>query len=456
MIFITIRLVVRGRNMRIQKKILVKIFSLLLISVLCISLFSTVGATTYHAFFANGIFEKGTKIGPVDVSSLTKEEAKTYILSDIETWYDVGKLSIISGEEEVYVLEKRQVFSFDILNSINTAEAGKQNPLLATINENVLNQVVNELKQNNEQEIDMEKLKSELQQPAQTLHPGELAFNLGHYTTVNEGNVVSQVTINHINDESGLMKWVKEFGNVTIPANSPFSLSKLLLENDVLNKYSNETLSIIATGIYSTILSTNFDIVERHVSDKLPSYAAFGHEAMIEKEKKDLIIYNKNPYEYKLNFSLIDKGFEVQLTGAEMPQEISIVIKDEESFDPKKIKQFDSTLKRGQSIVKQKGVEGKVGKIYRIIKERGQLEQRVLVAQDYYPPIPIIEVQSILVPEKEQQTNSLDEDSNGTDPDVDPNLPNENPLSENGEENSKDNSETDLWEDPDPLHLQKS
>src|SRR5690606_22777178 len=169
-----------------------------------------------------------------------------------------------------------------------------------------------------------------------------------------------------------------------------------------------------------------------------------------------LIIYNKNPYEYKLNFSLIDKGFEVQLTGAEMPQEISIVIKDEESFDPKKIKQFDSTLKRGQSIVKQKGVEGKVGKIYRIIKERGQLEQRILVAQDYYPPIPVIEVQSILVPDEEQQTNSLDEDSNGTAPSVDPNLPNENPLSENGEENSKDNSETDLWEDPDPLHLQKS
>ncbi|MCC3356546.1 G5 domain-containing protein [Bacillus sp. REN16] len=442
---------------------MVKVFSLLLICVLFISLFSTIGATTYHAFFGGNSFKQGTMIGPVDVSGLTEEGAKAALLTEVETWYEMGQISIVKEDENV-VLQKRQVYSFDILKSVSSAIDGKQNPLLADIKDEEFETMINEFNQTDTQDLKSEEFKNDLLQPAVTLHPGEVVFNLAQFIKVDEGNVVAQALVSNIRDESELIKWVKEFGNINVPANTPLSLYTFLKENDVLNKFSNETLSMIATGIYSTVLPTNFDIVERHISDILPPYATFGNEAMIEKEKKDFIIYNTNPYEYRFVFSLTDKGFEVQLTGAQMPQTISISIRDEESFKPKIIKQFDSTLKKGQVVVKQKGTPGQVGKIYRIVKKQGQLDQSVLVAQDYYPPIPKIEVQSIVVPEEEQQ-NPTGQEQDISNPDSNQNPPTNDSEGKNGEndqsgndtdENGNDNSDTDLWEDPDPLHLQKS
>lgn len=434
-----------------QKANMAKLFSLLLISVLMISLFSTAGAKTYQAFFAEDSFGEGTLIGPVDISGLTKEDAKTILSAEIEAWYGLGQVSIVV-EDDLYPLEKRNVYQFDIPKSVDAAINKKQNPLLVTIQDEQYNHLIKET--NHQEEIKIEELKHDLLQPAKTLHPGEVAFNLSQYVKVDERNVISQALITNVRDESELLKWVKELGIVTLPANTPFSLLTYLEEIDVLNKYSNETLSVIATSIYSSVLPTNFDIVERHISNELPAYATFGNEALIEKEKKDLIIFNKNPYDYNLVFSLTEKGFEVQLNGAEMQQTVSISIRDEESFEPKIIKQYDSTLKRGQVVNKQKGLQGKVGKIYRIVKEKGQLDQKILLAQDYYPPKPVIEVHSILVPEEETQ-NPVGPEQNPMNPIPNPSLEGENqesnPQGDTKEENRKDNSDTDLWENPEPM-----
>ncbi|MEH7236198.1 G5 domain-containing protein [Bacillus sp. JJ1562] len=338
-----------------QKLHLVKIFSLLLLCVLLLSLFSTIGTRTYHAFFAD---KEGTMIGPVDEQ-----------LEEIEN---------------------------------NTDQIVKKD----------------------------------------------------------DDNVVSQSAIRDLNDESELIKWVKEFGIVTLPANKPFSLLSFLVESGTSTKYSNEVLSVIATGIYSTVLSSNFEIIERHISDQLPYYADFGYEAMIEKEIKDLIIHNVNPLEYKLMFSFKDHEFSVQLIGPELQQSINVVIEDEESFKPKIIKQFDSTLPRGEMVVKQEGISGQVGKIYRIIKEVGVVDEKVKIAEDYYPPINTIEAHSILVPKPPQNPIDTELDGNISNPDAGtPGTNNETNEEENNQESGNETDEeenTDLWEDPDPLHLQKS
>ncbi|WP_449537141.1 G5 domain-containing protein [Ferdinandcohnia sp. Marseille-Q9671] len=451
-----------------QKLYAVKIFSLLLICVLFLSLFSTLGSTTYHAFFAEDSFQEGTMIGPVDISGLTEKDARIAILAEIEAWYDMGQISLVTGDKN-YVLNKRETYRFDVLESVRTAVHGTQNPLIAGFKENEVERVIQDFSSVSIQDFKSDELKDELLQPATTLHPGELAFNLEQFVKVDEQNIVSNTIIKNLKDESEILNWVKEFGTIHLDSNKPFSLLTFLSEKDVSKKYSNQTLSVIATAIYSTVLPTNFAIIERHISNELPYYTTFGNEAMIEKETKDLIVYNDNPYEYKFVFSLTDEGFEVQLVGADLRQTIEISIKDEESFAPKIIKQYDSKLPKGKTVEKQKGIAGQSGKIYRVIKETGQVDQKVLVAEDYYPPIHTIELNSIIVPEVIE--NPIDSDPNTTNPniDTDPNNPqtnegttgrsesdNPNADSENELDENKDNPKTDLWEDPDPLHEIKS
>ncbi|MEH7384770.1 VanW family protein [Bacillus sp. JJ1521] len=337
-----------------QKLHTVKIFSLLLLCVLLLSLISTVGAKTYHAFFPKDSFNEGTKVGPVD-----------------------------EQPEE---------------------------------NEN-----------NNDQ-----------------------------FVEIDESNVVSQSVIRNLKDENEIIKWVREFDVVHLPANKPFSLLSFLLESGTSTKFSNEALSVIATGIYSTILSSNFEIIERHISDQFPYYATFGFEAMIENENKDLILNNINPHEYRLVFSFEDHEFNVQLMGPDLQQSIHVVIADEESFEPKIIKQFDSTLSKGKKVVKQKGISGQVGKIYRIFSEVGVVDEKIKVAEDFYPPSHTIEAHSILVPEAPQNPIWTEPEGILTNPDGTPgptNGSNEENNLESGNGTDEDNEEKniDLWENPDPI-----
>ncbi|MFD1781118.1 G5 domain-containing protein [Fredinandcohnia salidurans] len=445
-----------------QKLFSVKIFSLLISCVLLLSLFSTVGARTYHAFFAEDVFKEGTLIGPVDVSGLGEEDAKGILLSEIENWYEIGELSLVSGDKKMK-LNKREVFSFHILESIDSAVDGIQNPLLTDLKDDHFETVLTELTLMELQDFKAEELKSGILAPASNLHPGEIEIKLDPFVIVDDTNVISRSVIDHFDDESEIVKWVNEFGVVHVPANKPFSLLTLLSESGTTNHYSDQALSVIATGIYSSVLPSNFKIIERHISDVLPSYADFGYEAKIENKKKDLIIYNENPYDYKLVFSLTDEGLEVQLVGAEFPQTIKVSIEDEETFKPKIIKQYDSTLPKGKMVVKQKGSTGQVAKIYRIISESGQVDQRVEITEDYYPPIHTIEAHSIIVPEPSPNLNDSDSEENGTN--LESNPPGTNNGTEGEENNNESGSEsqeeneqenTDLWEDPDPMHLIKS
>ncbi len=445
-----------------QKLSSVKIFSLLSICVLLLSLFSTVGARTYYAFFAKEIFKEGTMIGPVDVSGLTKEDAKGSLLSEIENWYGIGELLVASGDKKIK-LNKREVYSFQILESIDSAVNGIQNPLFTDLRDDQFETVLTELTFMEIENFKSKELKSGILAPASNLLPGEIEINVDQYVIVDDSNVISQSVVGNFDDLSEIEKWVNEYGVVHVPPNKPFSLLTLLSESSPTNHYSDQALSVIATGIYSAVLPSNFEIIERHISDVLPSYADFGYEAKIENKKKDLIIYNENPYDYKLVFSLTGKGLEVQLVGAELPQTIKVSIEDGETFKPKIIKQYDSTLPKGKMIVKQKGSPGQVAKVYRIMSESGQVVQRVKIAEDYYPPIHTIEAHSIIVPERSPNLNDSDPEQNGA------NFESTTPGTNNGTEGEKNNKESgneskeeneqeniDLWEDPDPMHLIKS
>nr|WP_275695630.1 VanW family protein [Fredinandcohnia sp. SECRCQ15] len=229
-----------------------------------------------------------------------------------------------------------------------------------------------------------------------------------------------------------MSKWVKEIGEINIDPLQVFSLETFVTESGVT--FTDDALSVVATGIYETILPTNFKIIERHTSDRLPEYAKFGFDAKVVQGNKDIIIYNVNSYKYKLLFSLVDEGLEIELIGAELPNEYEITVEDSQLYSPKTIIQYSSLLQLGKEEIKEAGEKGQIGTVYRSIRDNNYEIEKIKISQDYYAPIPRVKVSSILIPDPniEESNQESSHDSNVEVPD----------STHINEDNSEDDS---LW-----------
>ncbi|MFS0861735.1 hypothetical protein [Fredinandcohnia sp. 179-A 10B2 NHS] len=375
----------------------IKIFALMIACVLFIFTFSHVGASTYRTYFSGELFTEGTMIGPVDVSGLTKDEAKNLLRAKITEWNTVGNITIINGDNQE-VLTKDELFVFPIDQIVQAASNGTVNVFPSVINKQRLEMAVQTLAKKNLDDFKHEELINVLTEKAGRLDPEPLEINLVSYIIVDETQVISKATISNIKDETEVNKWVKDVGVIEIGPAQSFSLSDFVAQTNGL-AFTDEALSIIATGIYETILPTNFKIIERHISDELPAYAKLGYEAKID-GNKDLIFYNINPFQYKLTFALTGEGLQLELIGAKLPNEYEIILGEKEVYKPKTIKQYSSLVKYGKSEVKEKGKDGVLVTVSRLVKQSNKELDKVKLAEDYYKPIHRVEVHGLFDPEE--------------------------------------------------------
>ncbi|MCA1031931.1 G5 domain-containing protein [Bacillus timonensis] len=408
-----------------------KLFTLLTVSLVFIFSFSHLGAATYTTYFSDEIFKEGTKIGNVDVSGLTKKEAKMELVNKITDWTASGQIVFIYGDE-MKTMQKTEALEFNFELSIDTATNGINNAFLVDWRKDNINKVFQELTQKDISEFNEEKLKLQLLDSASKLIPGELTLNLVSFIKVDENNVISKVNIQNTNTNTSF----GEIGEMLLPANESFSLLQFI--ENFQDEYTNEELSLLATGIYELIIPTNFKIVERHTSSVLPAYAKLGFEALVEKGQKDLIIYNPNPFEYRISITVKENELQLELIGAQLLSEYKSII-EEEAIKPKTIKQFESTLSEGKSYVKKEGENGFYIKVIRQILKNGVEEKREIISEDYYSPIHKIEVYSL--------ASSQSQNQNGSDSSQPPS------SSDTAEDNDAPiiTPEDELWEQPDEM-----
>src|SRR5699024_5520763 len=70
----------------------------------------------------------------------------------------------------------------------------------------------------------------------------------------------------------------------------------------------------LATALYNLFLQTNFDILERHASLTVPSYAEAGWDAVVSGvEEKDLIVMNPEKVSYKIEATETNDQLQVAL-----------------------------------------------------------------------------------------------------------------------------------------------
>ncbi|MFE8696891.1 VanW family protein [Cytobacillus sp. FJAT-53684] len=424
-----------------------KLYMIVTICTAFIFCFSYLGNSVYGKVFnKSDVFAINTKIGSVEVSNMSQVEALRHLAEEQEKWRNEIKITLQYKEKAIEL--DTSLYTFQPEKTIENTQQGKENELFVDIDDDALSNFLLEISPElTSADFNIGQLKSGLLIYAARLQQGEHTIKLQEYFLESkEDELVAESTTSLQDSDHSLNTWIKNFPKIEIEPHSQLSILKLLEESG-LKTFDQKTLSIVSSTIYKTILSTNFAITERHISRRLPDYAEIGFEAKVDPNKNmDFIITNPNDEKYILQFKYVDNLLYVSLKGSKFIYQYQVILKDKETFKPKKIIQYDGKLSFGEEKIAEKGIEGILIKVDReILDESGNLLRTESVSEDFYPPVHEVIIHSLVV----NESTSLNGDNS-----QDPTVPGEGQANETTDNqvdipgNSEKNTDSDQNMDP--------
>ncbi|MEK4486617.1 VanW family protein [Psychrobacillus sp. FSL H8-0484] len=193
-----------------------------------------------------------------------------------------------------------------------------------------------------------------------------------------------------------------------------FSLLERL--NDLELDVNDESSDFVASVLYSVILQTNFEILERHSQGKIPDYLEPGIEAEIRKNTNvDLKFVNNNDAPATLKVQIKGPSLLVEIYTLPLETTATYRVTDRKQIKPRTIYRYSAELKAGEEKLVHEGKEGLRVSTYRTIADKtGPYQNEVLISQDFYPPVNRVILKSSLVPETTTVTDpDLEIDLNG-------------------------------------------
>ncbi|MBM6619762.1 G5 domain-containing protein [Bacillus suaedaesalsae] len=390
-----------------RKSETVHVFLILFVGVIFILGFSRIGAITFDKY-SEDIFEVGTIIGNVDVSGITQENATEILLKEFNRWKSESTISILIMEEEKIV--PNDTFTPNFTESVHQAGDGETSPLAIDINDKLFEKVIQALPEDIPlSDYERGKLKQDILEIPSTLQYGQFSFDIYDYVSAESAvSIIAEETIK-INSVQAAELTGEVGENFTFRINGASQISLL----DELSSVSEEHLNMIGTVLYKAILSTNFQVLERHISKQAPEQSIVGYETKMKRDEMDFIFYNPNKSEYVAHFTIKDSEVTVQIKGVPLLNEYSIEL-TKKSFNPKSIVQMDPKLSIGSVRMIEKGEKGYLIKVTRSKKSKnGEVIDKELMAEDFYPPVHQVILSSVIpkdVPEEEIE--ETDEESN--------------------------------------------
>jgi len=393
-----------------------KLFVVLLVSTLFIYSFSHFGALTYNAMTTeDDLFLPGTSIGSVDVAGTSRDDALIAVTDRLQQWQNETKMNLKYKEKTVAV--NLEIYQFDIQGSVAQAQNGQSNGVSASIDpqglKTLLTQVSSKLQLESE---DLTKLNNELVSYANSLTSGKHKVSIEKLLESKvPDEVISETVLQREGASVAMMDWVAGLSQITIPAESQFSFLKVI-EEKKLASMPAAAQSMIATGIYETILPTNFDILQRHIGQELPSYTELGFEAKVNKNNNlDLAFTNPNELDYTLEFKWEHPTLTVQLKGDPLLYKYVIEATDKKEFKPKTIIQYSPQLYPSQKKMKDIGRNGLFTKVLRkVYGEYDEFVREEVLSEDYYAPVERVEVHGLKSTTTTSGTATAVKGENGT------------------------------------------
>jgi hypothetical protein len=382
----------------VRNKAVVKLFLVIVLSTTYLISFSQIGAFAYESIFLkHNRFAKGTVIGSVNVSGLSKKEAINTIVNHVNEWNAVQNMTISYQETKETI--PADLFTFQIEQSVEQAVDGQQSQLFVVLDEKQLYSLISRMVGENLISLfDIERLKNDVIEMAATLKTNLAPIDIANYVIKEqrmEQKVINEAVITNLQgNQAEVLAWISKHPTIEIREKSPFSLSNYFKEQS--DSLSSEGMSLIASAIYQTVLPTNFTIMERHTSRELPNNIQLGYEAKVDEQNRDFIFYNPNSSSYILELQALNNGFKVALKGLPFINKYVIKLDEVEYFEPKTIIQYSPTLQPNEIRMKQEGKQGMLVKVKKeVYDEQNHLLKTELIAEDFYPPIHKIEIHGL-------------------------------------------------------------
>ncbi len=399
-----------------------KLFVLIISCTAFILGFSQLSSFGYHTVFKNenNIYANGTAIGQVSLAGMTHEQAEQALLNKINEWNEKGSY-ILQYENKTKQLSV-SIFQIDYQTSLKQIVDGQQAELIVSIDEPLLEEAIRvfvgeEIYKN----MNIEKLSADLLNFVKSLQTNAVNFHLIEYfKTEGKGasKELSTATISGVKDQAtNLKNLISKLNNqFVVEPYQTFSLVNAINPKS-MNQGNSSAANILATAVYQAILPTNFLIVERNISNKIPSYSEIGYEAKVS-NKMDLIFNNPNPFPYTISLVLKENELQVKLMGVPFPYNYEIRT-EVEKFAPKTILQFSALLRPNETKTIEQGEYGYLAKVYRDTKDKNNVVvESVPISEDFYPPVHRVEVTGLTVPQTNEQANTGNGDGNLNNPDV--------------------------------------
>ncbi|WP_170122287.1 VanW family protein [Psychrobacillus insolitus] len=273
-----------------------------------------------------------------------------------------------------------------------------------------------------------------------------IALDLSMFQTERIAFSLENIAVN----SNGLTNIVSALNEQVIGSGEVFSLLDGLKEINV--DANRESVDFVASVLYSVLLQTNVEIVERHSQGIMPNYLEPGIEAKIRKNtNKDLKFIHTNSAPIVLKVQLKGTDLLVEIYSVPLDTEATYRVADKVEIKPKTIYRYSAKLKAGQEKLVEEGKAGLRVSVYRTISEKkGSFEKEELISADYYPPINRVIMKSSLVPETPTVADpDLEMDLNGDGfPDVETKPSTETDPKANADGTNKDKStETEIDEE---------
>lgn len=388
-------------------------------------------------------------LGGIEIGELDKKEMTSRLEMAVEDWKKNNELAIVGGG--VYLPIDASNFIFDIESSVSKyldavsvpwyafwkSESTVHMPLQFSIETELITSIEENELLNKEETI--ENMKAQVG----ILSKEQIKAVLADVSALESERIAfshEEVPTNTI----GLSEIIAALNEKTLSMGEVFSF--IDETSDISSSYSDETADFIASMLYSLILQTDYEIVERHSQGIVPSYLEPGIEANIDlQSKKDLKFVNINNLAV-LKVSLADNKMLVELYSLPTEMISKYEVRNSQVVNPRTIYRYSSDLKPGEENLIQEGAPGLRVSVYRIVSDKkGPFEKEEIISQDYYSPTHRIVLKSSL-PSEAILTNDpdLEIDLNGDGlPDMNESESTNNTNEEEGSENSslKDDSD---------------
>ncbi len=194
---------------------------------------------------------------------------------------------------------------------------------------------------------------------------------------------------------------------LTVPPGQEFSFNKVVGPRSSETGYKNARIIFnnqfvlgpgggvcqVSTTLYNAVLLANLEIITRTAHSLPVNYVPLGRDATVAYEAIDLRFRN-NTESYILVKSFVSGGsltFKIYgNTDYKVPVKINTVII--KAFEPKIVYEADPNLKKGEEVIRQKGLRGYQVTAERVVTEDSQIKREPLPGSLYRPLKQIVAV----------------------------------------------------------------